>query len=174
MHLVDEIAALVRLTVPELRGRYAALFGEATGAGNKRWLIKRLAWRLQAVAEGELSERARQRALELANDADLRLSPPRPAATADPASTEPAQTEVPGTTPDGAASPRRYADARLPAPGGILSRVYKGQRLEVTVLNRGFGFEGMVYRSLSAVAKAITGAHCSGYLFFRLSGKEDR
>jgi hypothetical protein len=52
------------------------VFGEATRAGNKSWLIKRIAWRLQALAEGDLSERARQRAKELANDADLRLSPP--------------------------------------------------------------------------------------------------
>jgi hypothetical protein len=39
------------------------------------WLVKRIAWRMQALAEGDLSERARRRAAELANDADLRLSP---------------------------------------------------------------------------------------------------
>ena len=72
MNLADEIAALARRTVPELRERYAALFGEGTTAKHKTWLVKRIAWRLQAVAEGELSERARQRALQLANDADLR------------------------------------------------------------------------------------------------------
>ena len=48
------------------------------------------------------------------------------------------------------------------------------QRLEVTVLVRGFAHDGTVYRSLSAVAKAITGSHCNGYLFFRLAGKEAR
>jgi hypothetical protein len=57
---------------------------------------------------------------------------------------------------------------RLPGPGGVLTRFFKGQRLEVTVLARGFAYAGTVYRSLSAVAKAITGAHCSGFLFFRL------
>ena len=77
MNLADEIAALARRTVPELRESYAALFGEATTAKHKTWLVKRIAWRLQAVAEGELSERARRRALQLANDADLRLSPPK-------------------------------------------------------------------------------------------------
>src|SRR5262249_45880377 len=64
MNLADEIAALARQTVPELRERYAALFGEATTARHKAWLVKRIAWRPQAVAEGELSERARQRALQ--------------------------------------------------------------------------------------------------------------
>ena len=46
--------------------------------------------------------------------------------------------------------------------------------LQVTVLARGFAHGGTVYRSLSAVAKAITGSHCNGYLFFRLAGKEAR
>jgi Protein of unknown function (DUF2924) len=176
MNLADEIAALARQTVPELRERYAALFGEGTAAKHKTWLVKRIAWRLQAVAEGELSERARQRALQLANDADLRLSPPKPTRPpAEQTGAEPPATEEPAATPtpDGVPlAPRQYADVRLPAPGGIVTRLYKGRRLEVTVLARGFAHDGTVYRSLSAVAKAITGAHCNGYLFFRLAGKE--
>src|SRR5262249_53595992 len=103
MNLADEIAALGRQTVPELRQRYAALFGEATTAKHKAWLVKRIAWRLQAVGEGELSERARQRALQLANDADLRLSPPKP------------RPPAPGAGPPGRAAgaggPRRYGYA---------------------------------------------------------------
>src|SRR5437867_4904332 len=71
------IAALQRLTMHELRGRYAELFGETTAAKNRTWLLRRVAWRLQALAEGDLSERARQRAAELANDADLRTTVPR-------------------------------------------------------------------------------------------------
>src|SRR5450755_4279073 len=77
VNVAKEVAALERMTVKELRARYAEAFGEQTGAHNKVWLVKRVAWRLQALAEGDLSERARQRAAELANDADLRLSPPR-------------------------------------------------------------------------------------------------
>jgi hypothetical protein len=71
------VAALRRYSIRELRVRYAALFGEETRTtNNKVWLVKRIAWRLQALADGDLSERARQRALELANDADVRLSAP--------------------------------------------------------------------------------------------------
>jgi hypothetical protein len=81
MNLDQELAALPRLTVADLRSRYAQVFGEATQVGNKAWLVKRIAWRLQALAEGDLSERARRRAAELTNDADLRLSPPRPMPT---------------------------------------------------------------------------------------------
>src|SRR6186997_2008429 len=76
-----EIAVLPQLAIEDLRTRYAEVFGEGTRSGNRAWLIKRLAWRLQALSEGDLSERAKQRAAELANDADLRTTAPRERAT---------------------------------------------------------------------------------------------
>jgi hypothetical protein len=76
-NLEKEVARYRQMTVIELRTRYAELFGESTGVTNMGWLCKRLAWRLQALAEGDLSERGRRRASELACDADLRLLPPR-------------------------------------------------------------------------------------------------
>ncbi|GIW56159.1 MAG: hypothetical protein KatS3mg082_2563 [Nitrospiraceae bacterium] len=157
LNVGKEVAALQRMTVKELRARYAEVFGEETNTNNKAWLVKRIAWRLQALAEGDLSERARHRAAELANDADLRLSPPK----AKPSSADPERTTTAGL--------RLKLDDRLPPPGTILTRKYKGEVLQVKVLPHGFEFEGEVYKSLSAVAKAITGTHCNGYLFFRLS-----
>src|SRR5438067_3650047 len=77
MTTMTSTAALQRLTMQELRVRYAELFGETTSAKNRTWLLRRVAWRLQALAEGELSERAHQRAAEFANDADLRITAPR-------------------------------------------------------------------------------------------------
>src|SRR5262249_60506668 len=71
------IADLQRLTMQQLRLRYAELFGETTAVKNRTWLVRRVAWRLQALAEGDLSERARQRAAELANAPDLRMTVPR-------------------------------------------------------------------------------------------------
>ena len=59
----------------------------------------------------------------------------------------------------------------MPPPGSVITREYKGHPLQVKVLPNGFEFEGEVYKSLSAVAKAITGQHCNGFHFFRL-GKE--
>ena len=156
--LAKELAHLGRLSVGQLRARYCTLFGEATRAGNKTWLIKRIAWRLQALAEGDLSERARQRANELANDADLRLAPPKSRHLS----------LLPSTR---AVKPNAKRDRRLPPPGTILHRPYKGEILQVKVLRHGLEFEGKIYSSLSAVAKAITGSHCSGFLFFRLSPK---
>ncbi len=161
LNVGKEVAALQRMTVRELRTRYAEAFGEETRAGNKVWLVKRIAWRLQSLAEGDLSERARQRAAELANDADVRLSPPK----AKPASSAPVRRTTIATL-------AIKADNRLPLPGTVIVREYKGEALQVKVLPAGFEYEGQVYKSLSAVAKAITGQHCNGYYFFRLR-KED-
>lgn len=71
-----QLKKLQRLSPKELRQRYAELFGDEPRTWNRTWLFRRLAWRLQSLAEGGLSERAKQRAAELANDADLRLTPP--------------------------------------------------------------------------------------------------
>jgi hypothetical protein len=159
LNIGRELAALQRLTTPQLRQRYADVFGEATNANNKTWLIKRIAWRLQAFAEGDLSERARQRAAELVNDADLRMNPPLD------------KTSAPVEEMTTTRTLCFQSDDRLPPPGTILTRRYKGEDLQVKVLEQGFDFEGHVYGSLSAVAKAITGSHCNGYLFFRLGGQ---
>jgi len=160
-HLAKEVAALARMTIVELRSRFAELFHEPTRANNRTWLLKRIAWRLQALAEGDLSERARLRALELANDADLRLSPPRGTTVASVEGEPSAATPTPAPT-----------NGRLPRPGTVITRRYKGRTVRVHVLEAGLAFNGKVYKSLSAVAKAITGSHCNGYLFFRLSKEE--
>jgi hypothetical protein len=60
-------------------------------------------------------------------------------------------------------------NARVPMPGAQISRPYKGRMIAVTVLPNGFDYEGEVYRSLSAVAKAVTGTHWNGYHFFNLA-----
>jgi Protein of unknown function (DUF2924) len=158
VNVAKEMAALEAMSVGELRSKYAQVFGDETRVGNRTWLVRRIVWRLQALAEGNLSERARRRAAELANDADLRLIPPR-SVQARPADKDPGKQEQP--------------DPRLPAPGQTLRRLYKGRVLHVRILPRGFEFEGAVYQSLSAVAKVITGSHTNGFLFFRLIGKGD-
>ena len=76
LNVGKELAALRRMSVDDLRRSYAEVFGETTNGRHKEWLIKRIIYRLQALAEGDLSERARRRAAELANDADLRRRPP--------------------------------------------------------------------------------------------------
>src|SRR5438132_5643373 len=114
--LATEIAGLPRLRVSALRARFTAVFGEPTPSHNKVWLVKRIAWRVQALAEGDLSERARKRAAELADDADLRLNPPK---------------TIPLPTIAEAPPVRGQGDGRLPPPGTITTREYKAEVLQV-------------------------------------------
>src|SRR5947208_5993941 len=128
-NIARELAALQRLTVPQLRARYAEVFGETTNANIRTWLVKKIAWRLQAQAEGGLSERARQRAAELANDADLRANPPATLPL-------PVPLETPASRPQ--------ADGRLPPHGTVLTRPYHGAVLQVKILAVGFEYQGQV------------------------------
>lgn len=154
--IAAEVAALQQMTVTQLRQRYAEVVGEKARSGNKAWLIKRIAWRIQANAYGDLSERARQRAMELANDAEIRLKAP-------PDSTVPAATAAPSQ-----AAVSISGDDRLPVPGTELVRKYKGRTYKVMVLPEGFEYGGETFTSLSAVAERITGSHWNGFLFFGL------
>lgn len=149
-----EMKALRRMTVPQLQARYEEVWGEPVRSRHKRHLIARIIWRIQANAEGDLPARARKRAAELADDSLIRLRAPRPRSLAG----------------DGATLEETFQpDSRLPMPGTLLVREYKGRRYEVRVLPKGFEYEGEIHRSLSAVAKLITGSHWNGYLFFGVS-----
>src|SRR5262249_8383164 len=111
VNVPKEMAALEAMTMAELRNRYAQVFGEETWMGNKAWLIRRIIGRLQAQAEGGLSERACRRAAELVQDINLRLLPPRPK-------------KAPLSKNGKASEP---VNGHLPLPGTILTRWYKGQ-----------------------------------------------
>jgi len=63
-------------------------------------------------------------------------------------------------------------DIRLPKHGDLLSRSYKGRAITVRVLESGFEYEGRRFRSLSAIARAVTGAHWNGLLFFGIVRQE--
>ena len=160
LNIGREVAAMKRMTVAQLRVKYAEVFGEATRSRHKDYLLRRIAWRMQANAEGGLSERARQRARELAATSDVRLTAPKKDTRPDTARTKVAAINI-------------SQDGRLPMPGATITREYKGQLIEVRVLPEGFEYAGDIYRSLSAVAKAVTGTHWNGYHFFNLGRKEN-
>jgi Protein of unknown function (DUF2924) len=157
LNVAQELGVLKRMTPAELRVKYRETYGEESRSGHKEWLVKRIIWRLQALAEGDLSERARRRTLELANDADLRTNAPR-------APKPPALPQQHLVIPKAVST----SDDRLPMPGAVITRRYKGETVLVHVLTSGFAYEGEVYRTLSAVAKVITGTHTNGFLFFRM------
>jgi len=74
LDLPCERARLEGMTVGQLAKVYEEIVGEPPRSRHKAYLIRRVAWRLQARAEGDLSERARRRAVELADDAQVRLN----------------------------------------------------------------------------------------------------
>ena len=78
------IAEARKLSPAQLRAKHQEVFGEPSRSGHREHLFLRAAWKLQALAEGDLSERARQRAAELARNADLHNSAPRAVAEAMP------------------------------------------------------------------------------------------
>lgn len=143
--IAKRIAALEDMTIPELRQEYARVFGEETRSKHKVFLRKRIVWGLQAREYGGLSERALRRAEELANESSLTLVARK------------------AWTENRPFSPKRLAP---PLPGSQITREYKGEQINVTVLPKGFEWKGEVYRTLSAVAKAVTGSHWNGNLFF--------
>jgi hypothetical protein len=154
--LTQHLEAL-RAAPPEaIRQKYRELFGEEPRSKNRHSLVRRIGWRLQAHSAGGLSERARQRALELANDADVRLLAPR--------SVPEPQTHL----------GRVRFDRRIPAAGAIVSREYRGNTVSVKVLADGFEYDGRLYRSLSAIASEVTGTRWNGLAFFGLTGERGK
>jgi hypothetical protein len=157
--ILNQIHGLRRVKVRALRDRYKEIFGEESRSNHKEFLFRRIAWRLQALAEGDISERARQRAFEIAQDADMRICGPKP----DGASWgEIRNLQSPG------------ADRRLPIVGAILIREYKNRKITVQVLDGGFQYEDRFYKSLSAIAREVTGTQWNGYLFFGLKAGTQR
>ena len=155
-HVTIEISELQDKTVNQLIERYEQVFNEECRSRNKQYLIRRIAWRLQANAEGGLSATAIKKAAELAVDAGTRVTAPRKQSAAG----------VKRLVPE----PNGFVDwdPRLPPPGNIGERQYKGKMIRVIVLQEGFEYEGRRYKSLTSVAKEVSGSHCNGFLFFRL------
>ena len=162
--IVAEVERLRQLKTAALRTRYREVLGEESRSSNRQSLLRRIAWRLQAKAEGDLSERAWRRALEIADDADLRLRAPNDFLAE----------SLPRNA--GASPPRKpsHRDTRLPIPGAVLTRQYENRRIVVKVLDDAFEYQSRRYRSLSAIAREVTGTRWNGRLFFGLAKRGKR
>ena len=77
MTIAAQIRALKDMNIHQLRSKYEEVWDEPTNSRNKDYLFRKIAWRIQELAYGGISERAKQRALEIAKDAPLRVRPPR-------------------------------------------------------------------------------------------------
>jgi len=143
--IAQQIVTLQSMTVPALVAEYTRVYGKPPHVkANRIWLWRRVAYRIQELAYGGLPDDARARLEQLMAEVVV------PPAKAIPVT----QTK---TTSKGA----------LPA-GMTLTREWHGTAVTVRVSATGFEWDGKPYRSLSAVAQAITGQHWSGNLFFGL------
>lgn len=139
------------MKLAELRERYETLYGEPCFSKHKPFIIKRIVWKLQSQSENlALSPEVRQRAEQLARGAEARL-------------TGPVVAENRCKTLSCAFS------APTLEPGGVIRKNYKGRDIAVQIANSGFVYDGKAYRSLSAIAKLITGTHVNGRAFFKVA-----
>ena len=162
LNIAKEVARLQKMTCGELRDQFATVTGETTNAKNRKWLIRRIVWRMQANIEGGLSADTINRIRELADGADLRVTSPATRRLSNDAAK---RTRV---------LPTGVQSSATPLPGTLITRIYKGREIRVRVTTVGFEFEGELFRSLSAVAKHITGSHWSGNRFFKLDQQESK
>lgn len=145
--LSERLEAIQRMQRGELMALWRETSGEEPRSGNVAWMRKRLAWAMQAAEYGGLSEAAERRIEELLPQAIAWMPIGR------------------ATFPRQAAPVSVIERGRLKA-GTVLTRPYKGKTIVVTVREDGFEYDGALHGSLSAVAKAVTGSHWNGRLFF--------
>ena len=162
LNIKQEVARMKSMATAALQEYFETVYLEPPRSRNRDWMIKKIAWRLQANEQGGLPERVKQRALAIADDADLRKRPPQ------------SFTEKIALASDQTTIIAPGRDPRLPPPGDELHKTYKGQMLVVRVGENDFEFNGTSYNTLSAVAKAISGSHVNGFTFFGLKGKKER
>lgn len=147
--ILAEILALKEASVPELQKRYSELFaGKKASSNNKTYLWQKIAYRIQELEYGGLSEEAQNKAKELTCKYD------------------PINNKA--LRPNVAAKHHLSRDNRLPIPGAMITKNYKGTDIRVKILEKGFEYNGKAYKTLTAIAKEVTGSHWNGFLFFNL------
>jgi len=155
--ITAQIAELQKMSVAQLRKRMAELTGEPCQQTHRRYLIKRLAFVIQERHYGGISDEAKEQIAELRKEFE---------------GTRPSTWFNPPTRSGQKPGRRRRShgrDPRLPQPGTIITRHFKGHVYSVEVLDKSFLFEDQPYKSLSAVAQEICGTHINGFSFFRLN-----
>ena len=148
--LSQKIEALKEMPLKALQGAYSGYFpGKKHLPTNRTYLLHRIAYKLQELEYGELSALGKAKLEELMDSYDPINN----------ASMKPQSTSL-------AFIAKR--DARLPLSGTVITKNYKGTKIQVKALERGFEYNGKMYKSLTAIAREITGAHWNGFMFFNL------
>ena len=155
LSITAQIAALRRMTVAELLGEWLRRYGEPTRSRNRVYLWKRLAWRIQELRHGGLSDGAKQQIDALVPDGFTRARRPNVAA--------------PGAVPE----QRPARDPRRPSPGTVIVKRYKHRELRVVVREDGLELDGTMYPTATALAKAVTGSKSiNGNLFLGITKRK--
>ena len=147
--ILEKILAMKDASLEELQAKYAELFdGKKPASANKAYLWQRIAYRIQEVEYGSIPDEALDKLKELTQVYDPINNQALRSYTVD--------------------RRRPSRDRRLPIPGSVINKKYKGKEIIVKALEHGFEYKGKVYKTISAVAKAVSGIHWSGYSFFNL------
>ncbi len=145
--VVARLAALKDASVPDLRQKWRDLFDKEPPAYNRRFLESRLAYRIQELAYGGLKPETRKYLEDLGE-------------------------ELYGK--DTNITARRIRHADKPITGTRLIREWQGVEHTVTVRDDDYEYQGRPYKSLSSVARAITGTRWNGWVFFGLKNQRVR
>ena len=135
--IIGRIAALKTTPTPDLRAMWRDLFDSEPPRYNRRFLESRLAYRIQELEYGGLKPATVARLEALGEELD-----------------------------GGNIVVRRTRVDDRPIAGTRLVREYQGVEHCVTVRDDGYEYQGRPYRSLSAIARVITGTHWNGWVFF--------
>jgi len=142
--VLAQLAVLKMAPVVDLKQKWRDLFDRDPPPYNRRFLESRLAYRIQELAYGGLSEETKERLEAIADELD------------------------------GKRGRQRSSLANRPIAGTRLIREWNGVEHSVTVRNSDFEYQGRPYKSLSAVAKHITGTQWNGLVFFGLKNTRAR
>ena len=140
--VLARIAALKTTPTTKLKEQWTALFNTPLPPYNRRFLESRLAYRIQELAYGGLKPETVRRLEQLGEQLD-----------------------------GGNIAVRRVRGSDIPIAGTRLIREYQGVEHTVTVMTDGYEWQGRPYKSLSAIARAITGTRWNGLLFFGLKNR---
>jgi hypothetical protein len=140
--VLARVAALKAMSTPKLKEQWRALFDTPAPPYNRRFLESRLAYRIQELAYGGLKPETVRRLERLGEQLD-----------------------------GGNIAVRKVRGSDQPIAGTRLLRAYQGIEHTVTVLQDGYEWQGRPYKSLSAIARAITGTRWNGLVFFGLKNR---
>ena len=140
--VLARVAALKTTPTAKLKEQWTALFDTPPPPYNRRFLESRLAYRIQELAYGGLKPETVRRLEQLGEQLD-----------------------------GGNIAIRRARGSDIPIAGTRLVREYQGVEYTVTVTVTGYEWQGRPYKSLSAIARAITGTRWNGLLFFGLKNR---